>query len=454
MASILVVEDKESMRLMLKETLTSEGFDVVVAKDGEEGIEVAAKSRFDLMLIDLKLPKKDGLEVLRVVKSFDPFLVVILMTAYGTIETAVQAMKEGAYDFITKPFDTDHLIFLIRRALEERNLLTENILLREELARKFGLDQIIGKSQAIQKVIEMARKVALSNSTVLLLGESGTGKELFARAIHQMSPRQHAPFVAINCAAIPRELLENELFGSEKGAFTGATARKIGKFELANHGSAFLDEVGDLDLALQGKLLRVLQERNFERLGGTHTISVDLRIIAASNRDLKEATERKEFREDLYYRLSVFPISIPPLRERKEDIPDLVQHFLSHFCRDMKKEEIKISPEVMALFLSYSWPGNVRELENTIERAVILCDGDTIQKDHIWITPQGEETPINLPLVSTLKEAKAKGIQFAEAQLITRALAETKGNKSKAAKLLKVSYRVLLKKIREYGIKA
>jgi DNA-binding NtrC family response regulator len=304
MPSLLVIEDKDSMREMLSKTLEAEGYEVETAKDGEGGVEKAKEKKYDVVLTDLKLPKMDGIEVLTTLKELDHDVAVILMTAYGTIEKAVEAMREGAFDFLTKPFDTDHLSVLIKRAMENRRLVAENVLLREELGHHLGFAHIIGKCEKMQEVSRLIQKVAPSDTTALLLGESGTGKELFARAIHSLSNRKKGPYVAINCAAIPRELLENELFGSERGAYTGAVARKMGKFEIAQGGTIFLDEVGDLDIALQAKLLRVLQDRTFERLGGTKTITVDIRLIAASNSDLKKATEKKQFREDLFYRLS------------------------------------------------------------------------------------------------------------------------------------------------------
>ncbi|UCB53225.1 MAG: sigma-54-dependent Fis family transcriptional regulator, partial [Candidatus Zixiibacteriota bacterium] len=331
MPSLLVIEDKDSMREMLSKTLEAEGYEVETAKDGERGVERAKEKKYDVVLTDLKLPKMDGIEVLTTLKELDHDVAVILMTAYGTIEKAVEAMREGAFDFLTKPFDTDHLSVLIKRAMENRRLVAENVLLREELGHHLGYAQIIGKCEKMREVSGLIQKVAPSDTTALLLGESGTGKELFARAIHSLSNRTKGPYVAINCAAIPRELLENELFGSERGAYTGAVARKMGKFEIAQSGTIFLDEVGDLDIALQAKLLRVLQDRTFERLGGTKTITVDVRLIAASNADLKKATEKKRFREDLFYRLSVFPITIPPLRERREDIPELADYFVKKY---------------------------------------------------------------------------------------------------------------------------
>ena len=433
MPSILVIEDKDSMREMLSKTLEAEGYDVVLS--------------------DLKLPKMDGIEVLSSLKEMDSDVSVILMTAYGTIEKAVEAMKEGAFDFLTKPFDTDHLSVLVKRALENRRLMAENILLREELGHNLGYAEIIGKCEKMQEVSRLIQKVAPSDTSVLLLGESGTGKELFARAIHSLSIRKHAPYVAINCAAIPRELLENELFGSERGAYTGSVARKMGKFEIAQGGTIFLDEVGDLDIALQAKLLRVLQDKTFERLGGTKTLSVDVRLIAASNADLKKAIEKNQFREDLFYRLSVFPITIPPLRERREDIPQLAEHFVNKYCAEMKKPKKSISPEAMALLDKYHWPGNVRELENTIERAIILCEGKKILPEHLAIRiPTPNE--IRLREGAGLKEVGQYAQAEAERALIVRILNQVRGNKRKAAQALKIDYTTLFEKIKRYGIDA
>jgi putative PEP-CTERM system response regulator len=451
MPSILVIDDKESMRQMLAKTLESEGYEVDVARDGEVGLDKAKEKRFDLVLTDLKLPNMDGLNVLSSFKDLDPEISVIVMTAYGTIETAVQAIKQGAFDFLTKPFDVDHLNVLIQRALENRRLLAENVLLREELAQSLGFTEIIGKSEKMKEVTRLVKKVAPSDTTVLLLGESGTGKELFARAIHSLSPRKNGPYVAINCAAIPRELLENELFGSEKGAYTGAVVRKMGKFEIAEKGTIFLDEIGDLDIALQAKILRVLQEKRFERLGGTKTISVDVRVIAASNFDLKKAIEKKLFREDLYYRLSVFPISIPPLRERREDVPELADFFIKKYCLEMKKEKKSLSADALNLMDKYHWPGNVRELENTVERAIILCEGKKILPEHLAIRlPSNSE--IRLREGAGLKEVGQFAQSEAEKSMILRVLTQTRGNKRKTADILKIDYTTLFEKIKKYNI--
>jgi DNA-binding NtrC family response regulator len=453
MPSLLVIEDKDSMREMLSKTLEAEGYEVETAKDGEGGVEKAKEKKYDVVLTDLKLPKMDGIEVLTTLKELDQDVAVILMTAYGTIEKAVEAMREGAFDFLTKPFDTDHLSVLIKRAMENRRLVAENVLLREELGHHLGFAQIIGKCEKMQEVSRLIQKVAPSDTTALLLGESGTGKELFARATHNLSARRKGPYVAINCAAIPRELLENELFGSERGAYTGAVARKMGKFEIAQGGTIFLDEVGDLDIALQAKLLRVLQDRTFERLGGTKTITVDIRLIAASNSDLKKATEKKQFREDLFYRLSVFPVTIPPLRDRREDIPDLAEYFVKKYCAEMKKSKIRISREAMSLLDKYHWPGNVRELDNTIERAIILCEGKKILPEHLAIRiPSPHE--IRLREGAGLKEVGQHAQAEAERALIIRVLTQVRGNKRKASQALKIDYTTLFEKIKRYSIDA
>lgn len=451
---ILVVEDKESMAQMLRETLEAEGYSIVIARDGQEGTRLIKESRFDLVLTDLKLPKKNGIEVLKASITENPLAPVLVMTAFGTIETAVTAMKEGAFDFITKPFDTDHLLLLMRRALETRRALTENILLKDELSSRFGSPKIIGKSPCIHEVAQKVQKVAPGKTTVLLMGESGTGKELFARAIHNLSQRREYPFVPINCAAIPGGLLESELFGHEKGSFTGADARKLGKFELADKGTIFLDEIAEMDLSLQAKLLRVIQEGEIERVGGVKTIKLDVRIIAASNRDIEKAVEEKQFREDLFYRLNVFPIVIPTLRDRKDDIPLLVGYFMDKYCSELKSGQKTIAPDALELLKNYPWKGNVRELENCIERAIILCEGDTIIRDNIVLNRQMlfESSLGNLPMDGPLEDSVREAVRIAETQRISKALKETKGNKSRASELLQVSYKTLLTKIKEYGL--
>jgi DNA-binding NtrC family response regulator len=453
---ILVVEDKESLAQMLRETLEAEGYSIVIARDGQEGIRQLKENRFDLVLTDLKLPKKGGIDVLRTSKAENQLTPVIVMTAFGTIETAVTAMKEGAFDFITKPFDTDHLLLLMKRALEAQRVLTENILLKDELSSKLGMPKIIGKSHSINEVAQKVQKVAPGKTTVLLLGESGTGKELFARAVHNLSLRRDYPFVPINCAAIPGELLESELFGHEKGSFTGADARKLGKFELGDKGTIFLDEIAEMDLSLQSKLLRVLQEGELERVGGVKSVKIDVRIIAASNRDIEKAVEEKLFREDLFYRLNVFPIVIPPLRERKDDIPLLADYFVDYYCSELKSGKKTISPEALQVLINYPWKGNVRELENCIERAIILCDGDTLTPDNIVLNRQllFESSLSNLPMDGPLEDSVREAVRIAETQRISKALKETKGNKSRASELLQVSYKTLLTKIKEYRLES
>lgn len=453
METILVIEDKESMAEMLKETLEAEGYNVISAGDGMEGIRRLKEERIDLVLTDLKLPKKSGIDILKAVKEENQLVPVIVMTAFGSVEIAVEAMKAGAFDFITKPFDTDHLLMLMKRALENQRLLTENILLKEEFASKFGFPRIIGKSEKIRDVAQIVQKVAPTKTTVLLLGESGTGKELFARAIHNLSNQQNYPFVPINCAAIPKDLLESELFGHEKGSFTGADAKKLGKFELADRGTIFLDEVGDMELAIQSKLLRAIESGEIERVGAGKTIKIDVRIVAASNKDIEKAVEDKKFREDLYYRLNVFPIKIPPLRERREDIPLLVEYFINKYCLEIKTPVKSISKETLDMLMNYHWKGNVRELENTIERAVILCDGDVITREHFALSQQSFfETAKKLD--GTLEEVAKEALRAAETRRIISALRETRGNKSRASEILRVSYKTLLTKIKEYGIES
>jgi len=456
MEYILVIEDKESMAEMLRETLEAEGYTVLSAGDGIEGIRHLREGRVDLVLTDLKLPRKDGIEILKAAKEENHLIPVIVMTAYGSVETAVEAMKNGAFDFITKPFDIDHLLMLIRRALETRQLLKENILLKEEFASKFGLSRIIGKSEAITNVAQIVQRVAPTRTTVFLIGESGTGKELFARAIHNLSGRKPYPFVPINCAAIPRDLLESELFGHEKGAFTSAEAKKMGKFELADKGTIFLDEIGDMDLTIQSKLLRAIEEGEVERIGALRPIKVDVRIITATNKDIERAVEEKKFREDLYYRLNVFPIRIPPLRERREDIPLLVDYFVNKYSLEIKTPVKRFSKEALDILVHYFWKGNIRELENVIERAVILCDADTITPEHIiperqFVSEHGEAP---LPASGTLESVAKEALRKAETRRIADALKETGGNKTRAAELLRVSYKTLLTKIKDYGIEA
>ncbi|UCH81067.1 MAG: sigma-54-dependent Fis family transcriptional regulator [Nitrospiraceae bacterium] len=454
MSKILVVEDKTAMAQMLKESLELEGYEVITASDGAEGIRKIKERSADLVLTDLKLPKKNGIEVLKASRNESPLTPVIVMTAYGSIETAVNAMKLGAYDFITKPLDIDHLNLLIDRALKNQKIVAENLLLKDVLAERKGIPNIIGKSPRMRDVADNIQKVASARTTVLLLGESGTGKELFARAIHDLSSRKDHPFVPINCAAIPGELLESELFGHEKGAFTGATERKLGKLEIADRGTVFLDEIGEMEISLQSKMLRALQEGVIERVGGTGSLKVDVRIIAASNKDLEAAVNEKTFREDLYYRLSVFPIVIPPLRDRKEDLPALIEHFIAKYSIEMNISGKEIGPDAMKVLHSYSWKGNVRELENVIERAMIISDTDRITKNDLGLMPANlsDDGLAGISMEGTLDEAAKAALRIVESRRIRHALEETHGNKSRASEILKVSYKTLLTKIKDYNI--
>jgi DNA-binding NtrC family response regulator len=455
MDTILVIEDKESMLDMLTQTLVAEGYQVVPARDGAEGIKKLADGSIALVLTDLKLPKKDGFEVLKAVKEDNPLLPVIVMTAFGTIETAVRAVKQGAYDFLTKPFDMDHLLVLIKRALDTTRVATENILLRSEFSDKLGLPKIIGKSSQLQDISEKIQKVASTNATVLIQGESGTGKELFARAIHYLSPRKERPFLAINSAAIPHELLESELFGYERGAFTGADARKLGKLELADKGTVFLDEIGDMDLALQAKLLRVLQEQVIERIGGSgKQIKIDVRIVTATNKDLHKAVDARLFREDLFYRLNVFPIMIPPLRERRDDIPALAAAFLNKYSAEVRKGPLTFSDDAMDILMKSPWRGNVRELENVIERAVIYAEGGVIRACDLGISEANilDALAEHVPMDGPLHEIAQAATRIAESRRIRQVLKQTAGNKTRAAEILQVSYKTLLTKIKDYQL--
>ncbi len=454
METILVIEDKESMRAMLKQTLEADGYQVVLAQDGAEGIKRLSDERIGLVLTDLKLPKKDGFDVLKAVKQDNPLIPVIVMTAFGTIETAVRAVKEGAYDFLAKPFDTNHLLLLIKRALDATRLVTQNILLTTEFADRLGAPTIIGKSKALQDITACIQKVAPTNATVLIHGESGTGKELFARAIHFLSQRKDGPFVAINSAAIPRELLESELFGYERGAFTGAESRKLGKLELADKGTVFLDEIGDMDLALQAKILRVIQEQVIERVGGGRPIKIDVRIVAATNKDIEKAVAAKLFREDLFYRLNVFPITIPPLRDRREDSPLLVQNFLVKYSAEVRKGRMAVSDEAMDILAKFPWKGNVRELENVVERAVISAEGGIIRPQDLGMKESSvtEALAENVPMDGSLQSVAESATRIAESRRILLALKQTGGNKTRAAEVLQVSYKTLLTKIKEYQL--
>ncbi len=458
---ILLVEDKDSLRAMLRLTLETQGHVVIEARDQPEAIEALRSGRPGVVLSDLRLTEGDGFGVLRAAKELDPDLPVIVMTAYGSIEDAVAAMKEGALDFLAKPVEPDHLLLLVERALSQRRLVTENILLKEELAQRRGAPQIVGDDPRLKQVSIAMQRAAASDATVLIEGESGTGKELFARAVHALSPRADGPFVAINCAAIPETLLETELFGHEKGAFTGATQRKPGKFELAHRGTLFLDEIGDLPLSLQAKILRALEEKQFERVGGTVLLHVDVRVVAATNRNLKAAVAARQYREDLYFRLSVFPILIPPLRDRPGDIPLLARYFVDRFCREMQKKVLALSPDAIDALTAYPWRGNVRELQNCIERAVILTEGDAIHARHLNLVShldaaEPEAGPADpwdaIDLTGSLAEASRRVMAEVERRKLTRALTEANGSAGRAAELLQVSYKQFLQKARDFGL--
>ncbi len=444
---------------MLRHALERQDHAVLEARDQPEAVRLLQQAQPAVVLSDLRLPEGDGFGVLRAAKEIDADIPVIVMTAYGSIEDAVRAMKEGAMDFLAKPVDPDHLLLLVARALEQRRIVTENLLLKEELAVRRGAPQIVGEDPSLRKVFAALQRAAATDATVLLEGESGTGKELFARSLHALSPRADAPFVAINCAAIPENLLETELFGYEKGAFTGAAGRKPGKFEMAHRGTLFLDEIGDLPFPLQAKILRALEERRFERVGGTASVQVDVRLVAATNRGLKLAVATKRFREDLYFRLSVFPITVPPLRERHGDIPVLARHFVDRFCRDLKKKPLVITPEALEQLQSYRWPGNVRELQNCIERAVILTEGDALLPRHLnlsFAAPLESETPPSpweqIDMSGTLAEMTRRVTREAEKHKIQAILVEAQGNKGRAAELLQISYKMLLAKLKEHSI--
>ena len=457
-AQILIVEDKDSLRLMLRHALESQGYAAIEACDEPEALRCLRQATPSLVLSDLRLPSGDGFGVLRAAKELDQDLPVIVMTAYGSIQDAVAAMKEGALDFLAKPIEPDHLLLIVERALAQRRLVTEYLLLKEELALRRGMPKIVGDSAALRQVSLALQRAAGTDTTVLLDGESGTGKELFARALHALSPRADGPFVAINCAAIPEALLEAELFGYEKGAFTGAGGRKPGKFELAHRGTLFLDEIADLPLSLQAKILRALEQRTFERLGGTLTLRVDVRMVAATNRNLRKAVAAREFREDLFFRLSVFPITIPPLRDRREDIPVLARHFVERYCKDMKKRPLAMSPAAEEALTSYRWPGNVRELQNCIERAVILADGDTLLPRHLNL-PDAPPSVLadtdpweRIDLSGTLADASDRVLVEVERRKIELALHQSGGDKGIASEKLGLPYKVLAAKLRKHGL--
>jgi DNA-binding NtrC family response regulator len=439
--TILVIEDEEKLRRVIGLNLSSAGFDVKAAGSAEEGFKLAGD--VDLILTDLKLPGMNGLALLEKLNEQNSHAPVIVMSAFGTVENAVDAMKKGAVDFLPKPFSLDHLSVVVNKALEVRKLRDENRELREALGQKYQFENIIGRSQAMQEIFATVTRVAATRATVLLAGESGVGKGVIARAIHQHSPRKDRPFVKIDCASIPENLMESELFGYEKGAFTGANIAKAGKFEAADTGTAFLDEIGEVPPAIQVKLLRVLQDREFERLGSNKVMHADVRVVAATNVDLRTALENGTFREDLYYRLNVVPINIPPLRDRKEDIPYLVEHFV-------KKFDGEISEGAMERLISYHWPGNVRELENVIERSVLLAQGPRVEADDIRIDTTGRSRPATATTDQFLPEGMT--LDSYEQSIIREALKRADGNKSQAARLLGLTRNALRYRLAQMGI--
>jgi DNA-binding NtrC family response regulator len=408
-------------------------------------------TRYSVVLTDLRLPAGSGFDVLLAAREADAECPVLVMTAFGTVEEAVRAMKEGAADFLTKPVDTDHLLLLIERAIDRRRVLTELVLLKEDYQRRVGLPKVLGDDPALKETMLAIQKAAGTDATVLILGESGTGKELMSRALHQLSARAAGPFVAINCAAIPEGLLENELFGHEKGAFTGAGARKIGKAEIAHRGTLFLDEIGDLPLSLQSKILRLVQEKQFERVGGLQALTVDVRVVAATHRDLREAVAQKQFREDLFFRLSVFPVEIPPLRHRRGDILPLAEAFLQRYGKEMGRRGLQLSDASRRALLDHAWPGNVRELQNCLERSAILASGVLIEPEHLRLVPPlagGPTLRDVLDLTGSLGEVGKRAASRAEEEAIAMAMRDTGGNRTLAAERLGVSLATLNRRLR------
>lgn len=451
--TILVADDEPNVRSLLSNVLENEGYNVITTENGYKALEVFKKSSPDLTLLDVRMPLLDGIETFKLIRQESGDALVIMITAYGTIETAVQAMKMGAFDYLVKPFNLEEIKVIIKKSLEMRQISAELSVLRQEFMCKEKLESIVFKSSVMKELLNLANIVCKNDTTILLRGESGTGKDLLARYIHAHSLRSQHPFIKIHCGALPETLIESELFGYEKGAFTGAMTRKQGKIELAQGGTLFLDEIGEISPRVQVKLLRIIQDREFERLGGNETLKTNARFIAATNKNLEEALERKEFREDLFYRLNVFPIHIPPLRERKEALPQLTEYFVERFCRELNRPKMAVSSETMSLLLLYDWPGNIRELENTIERAVILTLGDKITSQ---VLPQS----INKYNSSTTKIFSSPGgdrllkdvMSDIEKQIIKKVLQETGGNRSKAADRLGISRRALHYKLVDYKL--
>ena len=445
--TVLIVDDERSTREGLDRALQNR-YEVVLAEDGQKAVQLLESQPIDVLVTDLKMPGIDGMALLRRATSLPAPPVCIMMTAYGSIENAVEAMQAGAYHYLTKPnINLDELELVIQRGLDGRRIESENVSLRAQLDKKFGLENIIGASPAMQQVFEVVQQVAPTRATALIRGETGTGKELIAHAIHNLSPRKNGPFIAVHAAALTSTLLESELFGHEKGAFTGAVERRIGRFELADGGTLFLDEVGEIEPAMQVKILRVLEERAFERVGGQKTISVDLRLIAATNKDLKKLVNEGKFRDDLFYRLSVVSVSLPPLRERREDIPLLANAFLGQCSRDNNKPVREMTPEALNVLMAYDWPGNVRELRNTIEQMVVLARAERLTLRDVPAAIRGGADLTKISVVRT-----GMTVEEAERQLIVQALKETGGNRTRAAEKIGISRRTLHRKLKKYEL--
>lgn len=456
--TILLVEDEEYIRESLKEILEMNGYKVTTAHNGEAGIEAAAKESFDILITDLKLPGMDGIGVIRAIKSASPDTACIVLTGYASVETAVEAMRVGAFTYLKKPLNKDELLIILEKAKEFHSLKEENSKLKDEI-KKSCTTAILGTSGVIQDIRDLIDKIADTDSTVLILGESGTGKELVARALHYGSTRSKKPFVPINCGAIPEDLLESELFGYEKGAFTGAIATKIGRFEAADQGTVFLDEIGDMSPGLQVKILRVLQEKEFERVGGRNSIKVDVRVVAATNQDLEKAVEEKKFRNDLYYRLNVIPIHLPPLRDRKEDIPVLVDHFIEKMAKRKKKTIKGVNPDALRSLEAHEWPGNIRELENLMERLIVLKEeGSLITPKDLPEKIRQSKNAANPPSQAAFSSDSSEGVDFNEAvdnyerELIVSALQRVNGIKKKAAEYLNLNRTTLIEKMKRKGL--
>ena len=452
---ILVADDEQSMREFLDIMLKKEGYKVSLASNGEEVVKLVDNDLFDLVLLDIRMPKLDGISALKKIKANAPETIVIMITAYASADTAIKAMKEGAYDYITKPFKVEEIKLIIKNALEKKNLQKENILLKQVVRDRYHFGNIIGQSPKMMALYDLLEKVSPTKTNILIAGESGTGKELVAKAIHYNSPRKEKPFVTLNCGAIPESLIESELFGHMKGAFTDAIATKKGLFEVADEGTIFLDEISELPLLMQVKLLRVLQDKEFKRVGGTEDIRVDVRIISATNKDLEEGVKEKRFREDLFYRLNVIQIKLPPLRDRKEDIQILANHFLKKYSEELSKNILKITPEALQILLNYDYPGNVRELQNIIERAVALESSQELTahnlSSYLSEQPLLKKGPIDIEIPSEGIDLE-KMVEDLERTLLLKALDKTKGIKKKAAELLHINFRSMRYRLEKYGL--